>query len=150
MNVEVVLLQDDPKLGKRGEVVKVSPGFAQNFLFPHNKAKAATPANLKAFEQEKARLAKEEAERVGRARDLSAKLKDMSFTIEVTTGEGDKLYGAVNSQDIIEALHRQGITMERKEVHLEEPIKKLGAYQVNVKLHPQISATLKVWIVKKK
>ena len=150
MNIEVVLLQDDAKLGKRGEVVKVSSGFAQNFLFPHNKAKAATPANLKSFEQEKARRAKEEAENVLRAKELADKLSALSLTIEVSAGEGDKLYGAINSQDIVEALSKQGISLERKEVHLEEPIKKLGGYQVIIKLRPQISTALKVWVVKKK
>ncbi len=149
MNIEVVLLQDDPKLGKRGEVVKVSSGFAQNFLFPHNKAKAATAGNLKSFQDEKARLAKEEAERFARAQELARRLKDMTLSIEVSAGEGDKLYGAINSQDIAEALHRQGIAMERKEIHLEETIKKLGAYEVGLKLHPQVAVTLKLAIVKK-
>lgn len=150
MNIEIVLLQDDPKLGKRGEVVKVSSGFAQNFLFPHNKAKPATPANLKAFEAEKARRSKEESDRLARAQELAKKLKDLSLTLEMSAGEGDKLYGAVNSQDIVEALRGQGIAMERKEIHLEEPFRKLGAYQVTVKPHAQVSTTLKLWIVKKK
>ncbi len=149
MNIEVVLLQDDPKLGKRGDVVKVSSGFAQNFLFPHNKAKAATPANLKTFQEEKARNAKEEAEHLSRARELSQKLKDLTLTIEVTAGEGDKLYGAINSQDIVEGLRKQGISLERKDVHLEEPIKKLGSHQVRLKLHPAVTTELKVSIAKK-
>ena len=150
MSIEVVLLQDDPKLGKRGEVVKVSSGFAQNFLYPHNKAKIATPANLKSFEAEKARHAKEEDERLSRAREWAQKLKELTLTLEVSSGDGDKLYGAINSQDIVEALARQNISLERKEVHLEEPIKKLGDYQVQVKLHPKISISLKISLVKKK
>ncbi len=150
MNIEVVLLQDDPKLGKRGEVVKVSSGFAQNFLYPHNKAKAATPGNLKSFQEEKKRLAQEEVDRISRARELAKTLAAMSLTIEVSAGEGDKLYGAVNSQDIVEALKKQNLLVDRKEVHLEEPFKKLGAYQVHIKLHSQVSTQLKVWIVKKK
>lgn len=150
MNIEVVLLQDDPKLGKRGDVVKVSSGFAQNFLYPHNKAKIATPANLKSFEAEKARHAKEEEDRLSRAREWAQKLKELTLTLEVSSGEGDKLYGAINSQDIVEALSRQSISLERKEVHLEEPIKKLGDYQVQVKLHSKISTQLKISVVKKK
>ncbi len=149
MDIEVVLLQDDVKLGKRGDVVKVSSGFAQNFLYPHNKAKSATPANLKSFEAEKARHAKGEEERLSRAREWAQKLKELTLTLEVSSGEGDKLYGAINSQDIVEALSRQNISLERKEVHLEEPIKKLGDYQVQVKLHPKISAQLKISVVKK-
>ena len=150
MNIEVVLLQDEPKLGKRGDVVKVSSGFAQNFLFPHQKAKVATSGNLKSFEQEKARHDKEEAEHLSRARELAKKIQEMTLTIEVSAGEGDKLYGAVNSQDIVEALGGQNLILERKEVHLEEPIRKLGAYQVAVKPHAQISVTLRVSIVRKK
>ncbi len=149
MNIEVVLLQDDAKLGKRGEVVKVSSGFAQNFLYPHHKAKAATPENLKAFEGEKTRRLKEEADRLSRAQALAKQLKDLSLTIEVSAGEGDKLYGAVNSQDIVEALAGKNILLERKDVHLDEPIKKLGTYQAQVKLHPQISTALKIMITKK-
>lgn len=149
MNIEVVLLQDDPKLGKRGDVVKVSSGFAQNFLYPHGKAKPATPANLKSFEAEKAKNAKEEAERLSKAREIAAKVKAMTLTIEVSAGEGDKLYGAVNSQDLAEALRKQGLQVERRDVHLEDPIKKLGDYEVTVKPHTQVSAPLKVRIVKK-
>ncbi len=149
MNIEVVLLQDDPKLGKRGQVVKVSTGFAQNFLFPQNKAKIATPANLKSFEQEKARHAKEEEEHLARARQTAQSLKEKPLTIAATAGDADKLYGAINSQDIVEALRGQNIHLERKEVHLEEPIRKLGAYEVTVKLHAQVSFPLKVSVVKK-
>ena len=150
MNVEVVLLQDDPKLGKRGDVVKVSSGFAQNFLFPHQKAVIATPGNLKTFVQEKDRRDKESAERLASAREIAGKLNDMTLTVEVSAGEGDKLYGAVNSQDIVEKLASKNIHVERKDVHLAEPIKKLGVFEVSVKSHPQVPATLKVSVVKKK
>ncbi len=150
MNIEVVLLQDDAKLGKRGDVVKVSTGFAQNFLFPHQKAVAATPGNLKSFVQERERREKESAERLARAREIAQKLNDMSLTMEVSAGDGDKLYGAVNSQDIVEKLLSKNIRIERKDIHLEEPMRKLGDYQVPVKLHPQVSAKLKVTVVKKK
>ena len=131
-------------------MVKVSSGFAQNFLFPHHKAQLATPGNLKAFESEKARRASEEAGRLERSRALAGKLKEMPLTLEVNAGEGDKLYGAVNSQDIVESLRRQGIDLERKEVHLEEPIHRLGAYRVAVKLHPQVSVQLQLQVVRKK
>lgn len=150
MNIDVVLMQDDEKLGKRGEVVRVSSGYAQNFLYPHHKAKPATPVNLKAFEAEKARQAKDRQERLARAKDAAARLAEASVTIEVLTGEGDKLYGAVTTQDIASAAAAQRLPVEKKDIHLEEPIKKLGAYQVSVKLHPDISANLKLWVVKKK
>ena len=150
MNIEVVLTENDPKLGKRGQVIKVSSGYAQNFLFPHKKAKPATAANLKSFEEQKARQTKEEAAVLEKAREQAAKITAASITIEVLTGEGEKLYGAVTAQDIAEALARQGIVLEKKDIHLEEPIKKLGAYQIPVKLHRDAPATLKLWVVGKK
>ncbi len=157
MNIEVVLTQDDPKLGKRGQVIKVSPGFANNFLIPQGKARLATPANVKGFVLEKERLSKEAGEAKGRAEALAQKLTACSLTMEVLTGPGsgtdpdaEKLYGAVTSQDIQQALLKQGISVDKKNIHLEEPLKKLGAYTVVIKLHPEVSASLKVWVVRKK
>ena len=149
MDIQVVLTENDPKLGKRGQVVKVSSGFAQNFLIPHNKAKLATPANLKSFEQEKARTAKEEAERLAQAKEQAARLSSVQLRLEVSVGEGDKLFGSVTSQDIVDALSNQGIALDRKKLHLEEPIKRLGGYHLPVKLHPEVSADLKLEVVKK-
>ena len=149
MDIQVVLTENDPKLGKRGQVVKVSPGYAQNFLFPHNKAKLATPANLKSFEQEKAKNAKEEAERLVQARELAARLSAQPLELGASTGDGDKLFGSVTSQDIVEALSKRGITLDRKKIHLEEPIKRLGSYQVPVKLHPEVTVQLQLNVVKK-
>lgn len=150
MNLEVVLVESDPKLGKRGDVIKVSAGYAQNFLIPHRKALPATPANLQAFRQEKERQAKDEAQRLEEARQVAQKLGALSVTLEMRVGEGEKLYGAVTSQDIVTALAAQGVRIERKDVHLEEPIKKLGTYQVPLRLHRDVSAKLKLWVVQKK
>ena len=149
MDIQVVLTENDPKLGKRGQVVKVSPGYAQNFLFPHNKAKLATAANLRSFEQEKARTAKEEAERTAQAKEQAARLSAVSLRLPVSVGEGDRLFGSVTSQDIVEALSREGIALDRKKLHLEEPIKRLGDYQVPVKLYPEVSALIRVSVVKR-
>ena len=149
MDIEVVLTETDPKLGKRGQVIKVSPGYAQNFLFPHNKAKPATAANLKHFEQEKARLSQEEAERLSTAKALAGRVAAVRLSLGVPAGEGDKLFGSVTSQDIVEALAKQGIAVDRKKLHLEEPIKKLGVYEVSLKLHAEVHTVLKIEIVKK-
>jgi large subunit ribosomal protein L9 len=148
-DIQVVLTENDPKLGKKGDVVKVSSGYAQNFLYPHKKALPATPQNLKAFEAEKARHAKEEAEKLERAKTLASKLAKTPLVIGVSTGESDKLYGSVNTQDIQEALARYQIQVERREIHLAEPIKHLGEFTVEVKLHPQVQAAVKVNVVKK-
>ncbi len=150
MDIQVVLIQDDAKLGKRGQVVKVSSGYATNFLFPHNKAKHATPANLKLFEAEKARADKDSAERLAAANQTKEKLEKLSLVLEVLTGEGEKLYGAVTSQDILQALQSKAIAVDKKEIHLAEPIRKLGNYEVTVKPHATISAKLKIAVIKKK
>lgn len=150
MSIEVILTADDPKLGKRGEVVKVPPGFAQNFLVPHGKAVIATPAALKAVREEKENKLRAEAEALARAKELGEKLKALFLTIEAPTGEGDKLYGSVTSQSIQEALAKKGYKLDRKEIHLEEPIKRLGAYEVEVKLHPTVQVNLRISIMGKK
>ena len=150
MDIQVVLTETDPKLGKRGEIVKVSSGFANNFLIPNKKAILATPANLKSFEAEKEREVKSNAQKLAAAQELAQKITKVSLTVEVAAGEGDKLYGAVTNQDIQRALESQGAAVDKKEIHLEEPIRKLGAYQVPLKLHPEVSVTVKLWVVKKK
>ena len=150
MDIKVVLTQDDPKLGKRGEVVKVAPGHAYNFLIPHAKAKLATPSNLKVFEAERQRSAKHEAAARGRGEALVKKIAETSLTLEVQAGEGDKLYGAVTVLDIQNALGARGISLEKKEIHLEEPIHKLGAFEIPIKFHSEVSATLQLLVVKKK
>ena len=149
MDIQVVLTENDPELGKRGEVVKVSAGYAQNYLFPNRKAQPATPAAMKQFEQEKARHTKDEAERLASARALADKLKQTVLTIGVAAGEGEKLFGAVTSQHVAEALAAQGVRVERKAVHLEEPIKKLGNYTIEMRLHPEVAVKLQVQVAKK-
>ena len=149
MDIEVVLTDNDPKLGKRGEVIKVSSGYAQNYLFPNRKAQPATAANLKQFEAEKARHAKGEAERLAHALALAEKLRAAGLRMEMACGEGDKLFGAVTVQHLVDALAAKGIACERKMLHLEEPIKKLGAHQVEIRLHPEVAVKLNVEIVKK-
>ncbi len=144
MNVQVVLTADDPKLGKRGEVVKVSSGYAQNFLFPHKKAVPATPSALKAVEESRARRARQETEALEEARSAAKRLSATVLTLPVQAGEGDKLYGAVTSADIQEALAAAGVRVERKDVHLDEPIKRLGEHTVPLKLHPEITVTLRL------
>ncbi len=149
MDIQVILTDNDPKLGKRGDVVKVSSGYAQNFLFPNQKAKPATPANLKILSEEKARHDKHEAEILAQAKDLAAKLSALKLKLDMTAGDGDKLYGAVTNQDITNALAAHKLQIDRKKIHLHEPIKKLGSYKVEIKLHPDVMAHLNIEIVKK-
>ncbi len=149
MDIQVILTGNDPKLGKRGQVIKVSQGYAQNFLFPHNKAKLATSSNLKEFEIEKEKHSKEEAQKLAEAKASAEKIKNTPIKLEVSSGGGDKLFGAVTTQDIVDALAKQGIACDRKKLHLEEPIKRLGHYQVEIKLHPEIHVKLALEVAKK-
>ena len=148
MDIQVVLTHDDPKLGRRGQVVKVSPGFAQNFLFPHKKAVPATPSNVKAFQNEKAQADKRESLEKAEAQVIAEKILALTLTLPVRTGDSDKLYGAVTSHEIQGRLASHGISLEKKDIHLAEPIKKLGSYEVLVKTHRDISAKLKLKVVK--
>ena len=150
MDIEVVLTQDDTKLGRRGQVVKVSRGFAHNFLFPHQKAQLATSSNLKSFQAENERHLKQASEHRDEAEAMAKKIEAASVTVEMLVGEGEKLYGAVTSQEIQQCLLNQGIAIDRKDIHLESPIKQLGSYRVAVKLHPEVSAKFKLLVVKKK
>lgn len=149
MEIQVVLTGNDSKLGKRGEVIKVSSGYAHNYLFPNRKAAPATPATLKRFEQEKARHFKEEAGRLAQARHLAEKLLAQTVRLELTAGEGEKLFGAVTAQHIVDALEALGLRCERKRVHLEEPIKKLGEHAVEIRLHPEVTVKLRLLVAKR-
>ncbi len=110
----------------------------------------ATPENLKQIEIEKAREAKAKADLKARAETLAEKISSLSLTLEMLVGETDKPFGAVTVHDIQQALSKQGVTLEKKDIHLEEPIKQLGAHQIDIKLNPEIHATLKLSVVKKK
>jgi large subunit ribosomal protein L9 len=146
--MQIVLKEDIEKLGRRGEVVKVADGYARNFLLPFGKALAATPGNLKVIEREKrryvARLGKEKEENEALARRIQA----VSVTLVRKVGEHDVLYGSVTSADIGESLQKEGIVVDKRRIQLPEPIKSLGIYSVPVRLHPEVTAEVKVWVVK--
>ncbi len=148
--MKVILREDVDRVGKRGDVVNVSDGFARNYLIPKKLAIPATPSNIKAFENEQ-KLLTMKAERAKRkAEKLANKIKNTSLTIEVKTGEEDKLFGAVSSVDILSALRKKGITeVEKGMIKLEEPIKSLGTHYVPIKLHPEVEVELKVEVKKK-
>ncbi|OIO39708.1 MAG: 50S ribosomal protein L9 [Candidatus Omnitrophica bacterium CG1_02_49_16] len=148
--MEVVLTESDPKLGQRGQVIRVSAGYAHNYLIPHKKAALATASSLKNFEEEKVRHIKALADRKAQAQTLADKILSLSLTLEVLAGEAEKLFGAVTAQDIHEGLLSRGIAVDKKDIQLPEPIKKLGAYTVSVRLHPEVQVKLKLWVVKKK
>ena len=147
--MKVILLEAIDKLGKIGDVVTVKEGFARNFLIPQKKARLATAGNMKSLESLKKKEAAETAKQVEAARALANRISSLSLTISAEAGDEEKLFGSVTSDAISDALKDEGITIDKKDVIIEEPIKKLGVYQVTVKVHPEVKASLRLWIVKK-
>ncbi|RMD99857.1 MAG: 50S ribosomal protein L9 [Calditrichaeota bacterium] len=146
--MKVILKQKFESLGDVGEIVTVKDGYARNYLIPRGIALQASKENLKVIEQEKKRL--EEAEnRVRReAEALKEKLETVSVTAEVQVGEEDRVFGAVTAQNIAALLEAKGFNIDRRKIALEEPLKALGVYEVPIKLHPDVEAKIKVWVVK--
>src|SRR5579872_5237882 len=146
--MEVILREDIEKLGNRGEVVKVAPGFARNFLLPKRLAVAATDANKKIVEQERQAHLRKEAKVKGEAEDLSKLLNGVTVTISQKAGEQDQLFGSVTSKDVAEALAGQNFTVDRRKIQLDDPIKQLGEFKVPVKLHKDVTAEITVTVAK--
>jgi large subunit ribosomal protein L9 len=146
--MEVILREDIDKLGTRGQVVKVAAGYARNFLLPRRMAVAATGANKKIVEQERQAHLRREAKVQADAQDLAKLMGAVEVTIAQKAGDNDQLFGSVTSHDIAAALEKQGYTIDRKKVHLEEPIKTLGDFKVSVRLHREVSVDIPVHVVK--
>jgi large subunit ribosomal protein L9 len=146
--MEVILREDIANLGSRGSVVKVTPGYARNFLLPKKMAVAATESNKKIVEQERQSHLKREAKEAAEATDLAKLMANVEVTIAHKAGENDQLFGSVTATDIATALEKQGYPIDRRKVQLEEPIKKLGDYKASVKLHKEVSVEIPVHVVK--
>ena len=148
MATEVLLMADVPELGKAGEVVKVSEGYARNYLLPRELAAAVTPASLRRLEKlrkERAELAKIQ---LAEAHAKAGKLEGAAVTIRAKTSDGEKLYGSVSAAEIVDALRNQGVTLDRTQVELAEHLKQTGTFEVPVRLHPEVTVQIKVLIVK--
>lgn len=146
--MKIILLEDVEKLGQAGEVVQVAGGFAQNFLIPQRQALVATDANVAQFESWR-KQHEAAAEREQRTAKIQAKaLEKDSLTTVVRVGEEDRLFGSVTTQNISDLLKEKGYEIDRREIDLEEPIRSLGVYNVDVRLHPEVKATVKLWVVK--
>ncbi len=146
--MEVILRQDVEKLGSRGQVVKVASGYARNFLLPNKIAVPATDANRKIVEQERQAHLRKEAKQKGEAEDLAKLVNGVSLTIVQKAGENDQLFGSVTSKDIVEGLAAQNFEIDRRKIHLDEPIKQLGEYKIPVRLHKDVTAEIVVRVVK--
>jgi len=145
--MQVILREDVDNLGKIGDLVKVKPGYARNFLVPSKKAIEATPKNMKAMEHAKKMV----SDRVRTLKKSAAadadRIKSLAITIKAKVGEEGKLFGSVTSMDIASAMQAQGVAIDRRKILLEEPIKRLGEFTVPVKLHTDVVADLKVTVI---
>lgn len=146
--MQIVLKEDIDKLGRRGDVVKVAEGYARNYLLPLGKALPATPGNLKSIEREKRRYVQVKMKEKEENESLARRIQALSLTLVRKVGESDVLYGSVTSSDIAEALAKEGVVVDRRRIQLAEPIKSLGIYTVPIRLHPEVTADAKVWVVK--
>lgn len=146
--IQVVLQSDMDNLGKSGDVVRVRPGYARNFLIPRGLAMPATKGNIARIDEIKRQAAARTAEELSEAQAVAKKLEAVSVKIARAVGEENKMYGSVTSRDIEEAFRAAGVAVDRKKIHLPEPLKELGLAEVEVKLHPKVSAKLRVEVVK--
>jgi large subunit ribosomal protein L9 len=147
-HINVVLTEELANLGKLGELVRVRPGYARNYLIPRGLAIGATAENVRRIEHEQRVAAAKSTKAKAEATELATKLSAVKVSIERPVGEGDRLYGSVTSRDIEEALAAQGFVIDRRRI-ASEPIKTLGAHSVTIRLGTAISATITVNVVKK-
>ena len=146
-SVEVLLAEDVSNLGKQGQIVRVRPGYARNFLLPNGLATVATEHNKRMVERHRQRLAEIEADRVKRLRSLADQVGKYSVTLEANANKEGHLYGSIVAQDISRALNSAGYEVEPDHIKLEGPLKELGMYTVRVQLHKDVETNVKVWVV---
>ena len=142
--MEVILFKDVKGLGRQGDRVKVSEGYFRNFLKPRGLADEATPANIKKYEKVKHKQLELAAAKVAEARDLARRIENLTVTIKAKAGESDRLFGSVTAQEIAEALAQQGYLIDKKNIGIAEPIKKLGEHTVVLKLHTEVRAKVRL------
>ncbi|GBE37042.1 50S ribosomal protein L9 [bacterium BMS3Bbin07] len=146
--MKIILREDVETLGNMGDIVTVKKGFARNYLLPRNLAVEANPRNIKEFEHHK-RIIQEKANKVRNAAQILAeKIASKPVVIKTKAGEEDKLFGSVTNLDIQKALKEYGFDIEKRKIILEEPIKRLGEYNVKVKFHPEVTANLTVQVIR--
>lgn len=146
--MKVILKENIETLGHIGDIVKVAPGYARNYLLPKGYAIEATTKNAKALEHAKRQMEYKKNKVLEQAKNLSERISATPLKLQHQAGEGDKLFGSVTNMDLAENLQKLGLDIDRKRIMLAEPIKHLGEYDVPVKVHPEVTATLKVIVTK--
>ena len=142
--MEVILRETIDTLGRAGQVVKVADGYARNYLLPRKLAYLATPGNLKVIEFEKQSLLRKEARQSDDAQKLKELLDKVEVTIRRKVGEQDNLFGSVTNSDVADELEKKGFTLEKRKIHMDDHIKKLGEYDISIRLFKDVNATIKV------
>ena len=145
--MEVILREHVDNVGRRGEIVKVADGYARNYLLPRKLALLATDGNRKVIERERAKFDAKEAEEKKVAEAIAERVNNVEVEISRKVGETEALYGSVTTADIAEALHARGLDVDKRKIVLQEPIKRLGEFDVPIKLHREVTATVKVHVV---
>ena len=145
--MEIILREDIEKLGHRGDVVKVAPGYARNFLIPKRLAVAATESNKKIVAQERDAWLRKEAKVKGESEDLAKMLSAVTLTITQRAGEEEHLFGSVTSKDVADALEKQNYNIDRRKIQLEENIRQTGEYKIPIRLHRDVTAEVAVNVV---
>lgn len=148
--MELLLKDDVDNLGVRGEMVRVRPGYGRNFLLPRGLAVQATPGNVKQIEMQRRALLKKEATERTAAEGQAAMLQELTLTFPRKVGEHGVLYGSVTSMDIADAIKAKGFDLDRRRIQLKDPIKEVGEVEVPVKLHREVTATVRVVVVEEK
>jgi large subunit ribosomal protein L9 len=146
--MEIILREDIENLGTRGDVVKVAAGYARNFLLPKKLAVPANDSNKKIVEQERQAHLRKEAKQIGEAQELAKLVGAVTVTIARKAGENDQLFGSVTAADISDALTAQHYNVERRKIHLDEPIRTLGEHKITVRLHKEVTAEIRVNVVR--
>ncbi len=147
--MEIILLEDVGGLGSRGARVKVSPGYARNFLLPNRMAIAADGASGNIYREAERQRSVRDNKSKKLATDLAARLSAVSVSIPMEAGEEDRLFGSVTTADIAEQINAQGFDIDKRKIMLDEPLKQLGVYNVSIKIHGDVDAQVKVWVVRK-
>ena len=148
MNMQLILKEDVPTLGKMGDLVSVKRGYGRNYLVPKGLASEATPRNVRRLDHEKRVIEARRVKLLAEAKTIADKLAAVSVIIQKSTTEEDKLYGSVTNREIAEALVKEGIEIDRRKIDVVEPIRSLGVFTVKVKLATELTCDLKVWVVK--
>ena len=146
--MKIILREDYNPLGKEGDTVTVKDGYARNFLIPKNIAVPAIPRNIKLLEEERKLFQHKQNKDKRKAEGMAKELEEISLTATVSVGEEDRVFGSVTAQTIADLLKEKGYDIDKRKIQLDEPIKALGVYTISVKLHPEVDAEVRLWVVK--